>query len=100
MRINLRNQDGNVKECKVGFSWTTFFFSFFPAIFRGDWKWAIIQFIAACCTFGVSSLVFCFIYNKLYIADLLKKGYKPSDENSGKVLEAKGIIENYRTLTT
>ncbi|WP_163859478.1 hypothetical protein [Paenibacillus elgii] len=99
MKINLRNQVGIVKERKVGFSWTTLFFGFFPALFRGDWKWAIIQFIAAGCTFGISVLVFCFIYNKLHINDLLKNGYEPSDENSRTVLVAKGFITGNRTFT-
>jgi hypothetical protein len=99
MIINLRNQVGMVKQRKVGFSWTTFFFGFFPAIFRGDWKWAIIQFIAACITFGVSSIVFCFIYNKLHINDLLEKGYAPSDENSRMVLVAKGFVADNRIFT-
>ena len=67
---------GQIKEAPVGFSWTVFFFSFFPALFRGDWKWAIIMFLIASLTFGLSGLVFMFIYNKLYIKDLVSDGYK------------------------
>ncbi|KIL35792.1 hypothetical protein SD71_10285 [Cohnella kolymensis] len=96
MYINLRNQVGMIKQRKVGFSWTTFFFAFFPALFRGDWKWAIIQFICSSLTFGVSNLVFCFIYNKLHINDLLEKGYTPSDESSRVVLVTKGFIAETR----
>ena len=92
MNIRLKNDVGMVKECKIGFSWTTFFFGFFPAIFRGDWKWAIVQFIAACCTFGLSSIVFCFIYNKLYINGLLEKGYKPASDVDRDILVGKGFI--------
>ncbi|WNQ12261.1 hypothetical protein MJA45_04205 [Paenibacillus aurantius] len=92
MIINLKNQVGMVKQRKLGFSWTTFFFGFFPAIFRGDWKWAIIQFLCASITFGLSSWVFCFVYNKLHINDLLEKGYVPSDNSSRSILISKGII--------
>lgn len=67
---------GQMKLAPIGFSWTTFFFGFFPALFRGDFKWAIIQFILAMLTMGLSTLVFCFIYNKLYVRDLLGAGYQ------------------------
>lgn len=92
MKVRLSNDAGVLKEAKVGFSWTTFFFGFFPALFRGDWKWALIMLVAASFTFGVSSLVFCFIYNKLYIKDLLEKGYRPADDVSASTLQSKGFI--------
>lgn len=93
MKVNLKQEGtGLVKQIKVGFSWTTFFWGFFPALFRGDWKWALIMGIVAFITFGISWLVFPFIYNKLYIRDLLSKGYKPADEASRSILRQKGII--------
>ena len=67
---------GQMKEAPVGCSWTTFFFGFFPALFRGDFKWAIIIFLLALITVGLSGLVFMFIYNKLYIKDLIADGFK------------------------
>lgn len=69
---------GAIKEAPVGFSWTTFFFSFFPALFRGHTAGAIIQFLAALCTLGFSGYVFCFIYNKMYIRYLIGEGFKAS----------------------
>ena len=74
---------GAMKEAPVGYSWTTFFLGFFPALFRGDWKWAAIQFIIQLCTFGLSSIVFSFIYNKLYIRDLIGAGFKAQSIGSG-----------------
>tara|TARA_Y100000817_G_C16840474_1_gene537750 strand:- start:604 stop:921 length:318 start_codon:yes stop_codon:yes gene_type:complete len=81
------------RQAPIGFSWTTFFFSFFPALFRSDWKWGIIQFIIAFMTFGLSSFVFCFIYNKLYVKELLSQGYTSSlpDDVLGPVEVALGV---------
>ncbi|MGG2067341.1 MULTISPECIES: hypothetical protein [unclassified Bacillus (in: firmicutes)] len=93
MKVMLKNErTGQIKQTKLGFSWTVFFFGFFPALFRGDWKWLLIILIASAFTFGFSNLVFCFIYNKLYINDLLSQGYKPADEYSLAALQQKNIM--------
>ena len=94
MKVMLKNENtGQIKQAKIGFSWTVFFFGFFPAIFRGDWKWFLIILVASMFTFGFSNLVFCFIYNKLYINDLLSQGYKAADEYSLSALQQKNIVE-------
>lgn len=67
---------GAIKEAPVGFSWTVFFFGFFPPLFRGDWKWAIIMALLGLFTLGLSNVVFMFIYNKLYIKELIGSGFK------------------------
>jgi hypothetical protein len=100
MNVRLQNDAGVVKEVKLGFSWTTFFFGFFPALFRGDLKWATIMFVTAALVgvftlgFGawVPGIIFSFIYNKIYIKDLLEKGYRPADEHTQSELGSKGII--------
>ncbi len=76
---------GHIKEAPVGFSWTVLFFGFFPPLFRGDWKWAIIMFLLAMITMGLSGLVFMFIYNKLYIKDLVGSGFKVKSVGMGKI---------------
>ena len=67
---------GQVKEAPVGFSWTVFFFGFFPPLFQGHWGGFAILLIAAALTLGLSGLVFMFIYNKMYIKYLIGEGYK------------------------
>jgi hypothetical protein len=83
---------GAMKEAPVGFSWTTFFFGFFPALFRGDWKYAVIQLILAMITFGISGIFFAFIYNKLYIQDLIGAGFKGQSIASGDMSFASAKI--------
>ena len=84
--INFQNKSGIVKEAPVGFSWTTFFFGFFPALIRGDWLWALIICAATFVTFGLSGIVFAFIYNRLYIQRLLKQGFKVKNYSGNKAL--------------
>lgn len=92
MVIKLKNSNGMVKDCKVGYSWTTLFFGFFPALFRGDWKWALIQFVSELFTCYISSIIFSFIYNKLYINDLLSNGFVPVTEADRAILVQNNFI--------
>ena len=71
----LKNENGVTKQVKKGFSWTMLFFGVFVPLIRGDIKWFAISLVAAFVTVGISWLVFPFIYNKLYLNDLLNKGY-------------------------
>lgn len=76
MKRIMKNQIGQVRVVKEGFSWTTFFFGAFVPLCRGDWKWFLIMIVATIPTFGISNFLFCFLYNKFYINDLLKEGYR------------------------
>ena len=88
MKVIMEHPSGMVKEVKKGFSWTVFFFGLFVPLIRGDLKWAAIMFalslLAGSLSFGLGSLfislIFSFIYNKLYIKELLEKGYRPAPE--------------------
>ncbi|MFC0525996.1 DUF2628 domain-containing protein [Pontibacillus salicampi] len=102
MKVTLTNDGGITKRVKCGFSWTTLLFGFFPALFRGDLKWAAIMFITAAVlgsfTFGIggiiADIVFAFIYNKIHIKELIEKGYHPADEESRRMLVEQEIISN------
>ena len=93
MIVRLKDEMGMVKEAKIGFSWTTLFFGAFVPAIRGDWKYAGIMVVCAVITCGISSLVFPFVYNKLYIKDLLMKGFLPVSEVDRNLLIDKGFIE-------
>lgn len=69
-------QSGQIKEAPVGFSWTTFFFGLFPALLRGHWVMVLVMFLLSIITFGLSWLVFPFIYNKMYVRYLIGEGFK------------------------
>ncbi|AKP66815.1 hypothetical protein [Companilactobacillus ginsenosidimutans] len=100
MKVNLiNNATRDTKQVKVGFSWTTFFFGFIPAVFRWDLKWFLIilaiEIIASIPTMGfgfsVVGIIFSFFYNRLYINDLLKKGYVPADDGDKGILSNRGF---------
>ncbi|WP_407371682.1 hypothetical protein [Carnobacterium sp.] len=93
MKISLTHPHTHqIKHIKIGFSWTTLFFAFMPALFRGDFKWFSIQLVCAAFSLDFSSLIFAFIYNRLYINDLIEKGYVPADKHAANVLANKGFI--------
>ena len=92
--ITFKSKNQVVKDAPVGFSWTTLFFGFFPALIRGDWLWAIIMLVAGVFTFGFSGIVFAFIYNRLYIQNLLKQGFEVQNYSGDKILiERKAQIQ-------
>ncbi|QNA87828.1 hypothetical protein G4G28_03940 [Massilia sp. Dwa41.01b] len=83
-RISMRHKEsGIVKDGFYGFSWTTLFFGFFPALFRGDFITFIggfvVSLIIAFLTMGVGALfiglVWAFMYNKYYTRKLMERGY-------------------------
>lgn len=74
-----------LREAPVGFSWTCLFFGCFVPLFRSDWKWALIMFLCSLATYGLSQFVFIFIYNKLYIKDLISEGYRVKSIENGSI---------------
>jgi len=50
------------------------------------------MFLLAMFTFGLSWLIFPFIYNRIYIKKLLKKGFYPADDESKDILVAKKML--------
>lgn len=89
MKGRMIGPNGVVKKVKAGFSWTTLFFGFFVPLFRGDFKWFL--FCLLCDILVLPWLIFPFIYNKIYIKELLERGYKPEGALADRLRE-KGII--------
>lgn len=97
MTVKLRGKHGNLKEVKVGFSWSVFFFGFVDPLFNGDFKWGIIllllEVLISLKTKGMGAIIvsaaFSIFYNKIYINDLLKKGYEPASEVDAEILKQK-----------
>lgn len=92
MKINMKTPTGIIKQVKLGFSWTMLFLGVFVPLFRGDFKWAIITFLASLVTCGIAWFVFPFIYNKIYIKEMIEKGWLPADEIAADALKNKGIF--------
>ena len=71
----------------TGFSWTTFFFGMWPALFRGDFVAFLLSFLILCIIalvtagFGawIAMFIWAFLYNKNYTQRLLEKGYVLDD---------------------
>lgn len=68
-----------IKKAPVGYSWTVFLFGGWPCLFRQDWIWGVILILAEYFTWGIAGIVFGFFYNKMYIKNLIDKGYKIKD---------------------
>lgn len=76
-KVYLRNpRTGQTREAPVGFSWTTLFFGFIPALLRSDWVGAAIMVVVDFVTFGIAHLYFIFAYNKMYLKRLLNEGFE------------------------
>ena len=89
------------KEVKFGFSWGAFFLGFIYPLIKGDYMVAGISFVVIGMTsmiffplIFVLSVVFGFIYNKMYARRLIKQGWYPFTEEDAQVLKKNGILFN------
>lgn len=72
-------ETGIRKTAYVGFELGILFFGPLYPLFRGDFKWFFIMCAVDLFTLGLGFLIFPFIYNKIYLKELLKKGYRVSE---------------------
>ncbi|MFZ4874349.1 hypothetical protein ACL9RI_04625 [Janthinobacterium sp. Mn2066] len=103
IRIALKHKEsGVIKDGFYGFSWTTFFFGFFPALFRGDFITFIggfvISLIIGFMTLGFGfpfiGFVWAFMYNKYYTRKLIERGYvlAGSEGDNAMAAAALGVV--------
>ena len=91
MMVAMTNYAGSLRQVKVGFSWTAFFFGGFPFFFRGMATHGVIWIVLAVITFGISNLILMFIINKQTAHHYLENGYRPSGEGWDVAGEKWGI---------
>ena len=89
------------KEVKFGFSMAAFLLGFIYPLIKGDYITAGIAFVIIGTTgviyfplIFVLSVVFGFIYNKMYARRLIKQGWHPFTEVDAQVLKKNGILLN------
>ena len=89
------------KEVKFGFSMAAFLLGFIYPLIKGDYITAGIAFVIIGTTgviyfplIFVLSMVFGFIYNKIYVRRLIKQGWYPFTEEDAQVLKKNGILFN------
>lgn len=91
-KVKLKNTAGVVKEVKVGFSWTTFFFGGWVALFRGQWGEVLKWFLLNPFTLGIWGIIQCWTANKKHVIEQLEKGYQPASDADKVTLVQKGIV--------
>ena len=89
------------KEVKFGFSMAAFLLGFIYSLIKGDYITAGIAFVIIGTTgviyfplIFILSMVFGFIYNKMYVRRLIKQGWHPFTEEDAQVLKKNGILFN------
>ena len=76
-KIVIRHKDSGLgKDGYYGFSWTYLFFGWFVPMFRGELSVAALHFLFGLLTFGLTHLIFSFIYNKQYMTRMLQNEWE------------------------
>lgn len=110
-RVTLSNtQSGAIKYAPVGFSWTTFFFGPFPALFRGDFLAALVMLmsfllvaiVTAPLAYGWITGLFgvwvAAIYNRSFIARRQENGWT-MDGMDTTAIRYNGLMDKALTRT-
>jgi hypothetical protein len=96
MTIIMQNQNKQIKESGIGFSWTVLFFGMFVPLLRKDWSsfsiYAGIMLMSlAFPPIAFVTIIAPFVYNKYYLKRLLNEGYYPTTVEQARILVSFGV---------
>ncbi|HGC4200298.1 TPA: hypothetical protein ACIYK5_004813, partial [Escherichia coli] len=92
VKIVMENpRTGEITNGFYGFSWTTLLFGPLPALFRKDWLVFLIVAILNFATFGLTGIIWAFLYNKNYTQRLLRQGFSFSGSNAENEMAARKL---------
>lgn len=72
----IHSPSGIVKEGYVGYSWTYLVFGWFVPVVRGELGVGVLHLVITLVSFGISQLVFPFLYNRQYMVRMLTNGWE------------------------
>ena len=67
---------GLVKVGYVGYSWTYLVFGWFVPVVRGELGVGVLHLVITLVSFGLSQLIFPFLYNRQYMVRMLTSGWE------------------------
>ena len=71
----IHSVSGIAKSGYVGFSWTYLLFGWFVPVIRGELGVGILHLVITFVSFGLSQLIFPFLYNRQYMNRMLTAGW-------------------------
>jgi hypothetical protein len=71
----IHEASGIAKDGYVGFSWTYLLFGWFVPVIRGEVGVGLIHLAITFVSFGLSQLIFPFLYNRQYMNRMLTSGW-------------------------
>lgn len=71
----IHSVSGIAKNGYMGYSWTYLFFGWFVPVVRGELGVGVLHLVITLVSFGLSQLIFPFLYNRQYMNRMLTSGW-------------------------
>jgi len=71
----IHSVSGIAKNGYTGYSWTYLFFGWFVPVVRGELGVGVLHLVITLVSFGLSQLIFPFLYNRQYMNRMLTSGW-------------------------